>query len=85
MKDFGLSAYFYHNNQPFEDLLTFFLFNAANHSLLFFELFDEYPNAIDLTYSIEKMVQFLELFKDQYIHDPDLLKSRILLMQMNTV
>lgn len=85
MRTYGLSAYFYFSNKEFEDTLATFLFHAGNHPFIFYEFFKEYPNYIELMNSVEYMIQFLELFKTQYINDPDLLKSKILLIEMKLI
>lgn len=85
MRAYGLSAYFYFTNKDFEDLLATFLVHAGNYPFIFYEFFKEYPSYIDLMNSIDNMIQFLELFKTQYINDPDLLKSKILLIEMKLI
>ena len=85
MRAYGLSAYFYQTDKSFEDLLATFLIHVGNHPFIFYEFFNEYPSYLDLMNGIEHMIQFLELFKAQYINDPDLLKSKILLIEMKLI
>lgn len=85
MRAYGLSAYFYNTDKDFEDLLATFLFHAGNHPFIFYDFFNEYPRFMELMNGIEHMIQFLELFKTQYINDPDLLKSKILLIEMKLI
>lgn len=81
---YGLINYSVPNND-FEQILMDFMTFCSDEPEDFYNVFVEYPTYEDLMKSVDKLVFFLNLLKQQYIENRELLKSRILLLNMQAI
>lgn len=85
LHDKGLETDFFSDDINFEVFFANFMDSCAKSPHQFDELFPEYPSYIEFIENIHKAVEFLNLFKFQYINQFDLLESRLLLLDMQAI
>lgn len=85
LKPKGLETDFFSDDINFELFFANFMDSCAMSPHQFDELFPEYPSYLVFIENIHKAVEFLNLFKSQYINQFDLLESRLLLLDMQTI
>jgi hypothetical protein len=85
LHDKGLDTDFFIDDINFEVFFSNFMDSCSMSPHHFDELFPEYPSYLEFIENIQKAVEFLNLFKFQYINQFDLLKSRLLLLDMQTI
>jgi len=85
LHDKGLDANFFIDDINFELFFANFMDSCAKSPHKFDELFPEYPSYLDFIENIHKAVEFLNLFKFQYINQFYLLESRLLLLDMQNI
>ena len=85
MSSLGLNSYFLTPNNDFEQLLIKFLDFFKQDPRMFYSIFTEYPSFVHVIEQMEKAKDFLNLFHHQYINDIDILKSRMLLIDMQAI
>jgi hypothetical protein len=81
---YGLIDYSIPNND-FEQILMDFMTFCSEEPEDFYNVFVEYPNYDDLMTSVDNLVIFLNLLKQQYIENREILQSRILLLTMQAI
>lgn len=81
---YGLINYSISNND-FEQILIEFMTFCSDEPEDFYNVFVEYPTYEALMNSVDKLVAFLNLLKQQYIENRTLLKSRLLLLTMQAI
>jgi len=81
---YGLINYSTPNND-FEQLLIEFMIFCSEEPEEFYNIFVEYPTYEELTNSVDNLVVFLNLLKQQYIENRELLQSRVLLLNMQAI
>lgn len=85
LHDKGLDSHFFNSDVKFEFFLAKLMDSCAKRPYQFYELFPEYPNYVEFMENMQKAVEFLNLFKFQYINQFNLLGSRLLLLDMQTI
>jgi len=85
LHDKGLDSHFFTSDVKFEFFLAKLMDSCANRPYQFYELFPEYPNYVEFMENMQKAVEFLNLFKFQYINQFNLLESRLLLLDMQAI
>lgn len=80
----GLINYSVPNND-FEQLLIEFMTFCSQEPAEFYNVFVEYPSYKELINSVDNLVVFLNLLKQQYIENRELLQSRVLLLNMQAI
>lgn len=81
---YGLINYSIPNND-FEQILMEFMTFCSDEPEDFYNVFVEYPTYEALMNSVDQLVVFLNLLKQQYIENRELLQSRILLLTMQAI
>lgn len=80
-----LPTLFFENNHHFYDILKEMLECCEMQPNLFYSVFSEYPNHIELASSSESVQQFLTLYHDQFTKDSSIIESRLLLLDMQSI
>lgn len=85
LKTSDLPSLFFENNHHFYDTLREMLEFCEMQPTLFYSVFSEYPNHIELASSSESVKQFLTLYHDQFTKDSSIVESRLLLLEMQAI
>lgn len=85
LKTSDLPALFFENNHHFYDTLKEMLECCEMQPNLFYSVFSEYPDHIELASSSEAVKKFLTLYHDQFIQDSSIVESRLLLLEMQAI
>lgn len=85
LKTNDLPALFFENNHYFYDTLKEMLECCEMHPNLFYSVFSEYPDHIELASSSEAVKKFLTLYHDQFTKDSSIVESRLLLLEMQAI
>lgn len=83
--DFGLHSEFAVPNEQFEKELIKFLHLFKTDPHTFYNIFTEYPTFSNVIDKIDQAKDFFNLFHSQYINDFDVLKARMLLVDMQEI
>jgi len=85
LKTKDLPALFFENNHHFYDTLKEMLECCEMQPNLFYPVFSEYPDHIELASSSEAVKKFLTLYHDQFTKDSSIVESRLLLLEMQAI
>lgn len=85
LKPKDLPALFFENNHHFYDTLKEMLEYCEMQPNLFYSVFSEYPDHIELASSSEAVKKFLTLYHDQFTKDSSIVESRLLLLEMQDI
>lgn len=85
MMPFGLNDLFFKADNEFDDLVVRTMIFCQKNPHSFYELFPEYPSYIDFMKDIERATEFFNLLHKQYMLDSDILFSRLLLLDMQSI
>lgn len=85
LHDKGLDEHFFETDVNFELFFVKFMEACAKRPYEFYELFPEYPSYIDFMEKMYKAVEFLNLFNFQYINQFEVLKYKLILLDMQAI
>lgn len=80
-----LPSLFFSNNHHFYDKLKEMLECCEMQPNLFYSVFSEYPDHIELSSSSEGIKKFLTLYHDQFTQDSSIVDARLLLLEMQEI
>jgi len=72
-------------NDEFEQIFIKFMTYCSKNTEYFYNVFSEYPKCKYIVENINELIIFLNLLSQQYVENPTLLKSRILLLTMQVI
>lgn len=84
-KQKDLPDLFYENNHHFYDILKEMLECCEMQPNLFYSVFGEYPDHVELATSSEAVKKFLTLYHEQFTMDSSIVESRLLLLEMQAI
>lgn len=85
LKPKDLPVLFFENNHHFYDILKEMLECCEMQPNLFYSVFGEYPDHVELATSSEAVKKFLTLYHDQFTMDSSIVESRLLLLEMQAI
>jgi len=85
LKTKDLPALFFENDHHFYDTLKEMLEYCEMQPNLFYSVFSEYPEHIELVSSSKAVKKFLTLYHDQFTNDSSILDARLLLLEMKDI
>ena len=80
-----IPALFFENNHQFYYTLKEMLEYCDMQPKLFYSVFSEYPDQIEMASSSESVKNFLTLYHDQFTKDSSVIESRLLLLDMQAI
>lgn len=85
MNEVDLNPDFFNYEQAFNLVLVPFFKQVPKSPEIFYSIFSEYPHYMDMKIDIDAAKRFLELLWLQYNEDEELLKSKLLLVEMGSI
>lgn len=83
--DHGLNPLFYLSSRHFDELLLKFLNYCMRNKKDFYSIFSHYPTQINCMESLDKMVDFLNIFCEEYRDNRLILEYNIVLLDMQAI